>query len=51
MIDTFGLALSHGLIAIAVWRLMQRPDLNDDAAVPPPAGTSIWNRWKSRGDA
>jgi len=51
MIDTFGLAVSHGLIVIAVWRLMRRPDLNDDSAVPPPVGQSIWGRWKTRDDA
>jgi hypothetical protein len=32
MIDTFALALSHGLILLAAWRLVQRPDLDDDDA-------------------
>jgi hypothetical protein len=32
MIDNFALAVSHGLILLAVWRLVQRPDLDDDAA-------------------
>ena len=32
MIDNFALALSHGLILLAAWRLMFRPDLDDDAA-------------------
>jgi hypothetical protein len=36
MIDNFALALSHGLILIAAWRLMSRPDL-DDPAQPAPA--------------
>lgn len=34
MIDYFALALSHGLLALAAWRLMLRPDLDrepDDA--------------------
>jgi hypothetical protein len=37
MIDNFALALSHGLLLLAAWRLLSRPDLDDDAApVPPP---------------
>jgi hypothetical protein len=32
MIDNFGLALSHGLILLALWRLIPRPDLDDDDA-------------------
>lgn len=41
MIDTFGLAVSHALIMIAVWRLLWRPDLNDDSA-PPKADMPRW---------
>jgi hypothetical protein len=37
MIDIFGLAVSHGLILLAFWRLLSRPDL-DDADAPPPGG-------------
>jgi hypothetical protein len=37
MIDSFALLLSHGLIALAAWRLVRRPDLDDDDA---PAGGS-----------
>ena len=48
MIDTFGLAVSHGLIMLAVWRLMWRPDLNDDHAAPPPPEESRWIRSKGR---
>lgn len=36
MIDTFALALSHGLMLLAAWRLLARPDLDDPAAEPPP---------------
>lgn len=36
MIDTFALGVSHGLILLAVWRLMSRPDLDDEEALPPP---------------
>ncbi len=35
MIDNFALALSHGLILLAAWRLLWRRDL-DDAAAPEP---------------
>lgn len=28
MIDYFALALSHGLLLLALWRLLLRPDLN-----------------------
>jgi len=35
VIDNFALALSHGLLLLAAWRLIRRPDLDDDA-VPPP---------------
>ena len=32
MIDNFSLFLSHGLMILAAWRLLHRPDLeNDDA--------------------
>lgn len=33
MIDNFALALSHGLMLLAAWRLMRRPDL--DVEAPP----------------
>ena len=36
MIDSFALAVSHGLMLLAAWRLLSRPDLDDDS-VPPPA--------------
>ena len=32
MIDNFALALSHGLMLLAAWRLLRRPDLEDDDA-------------------
>jgi hypothetical protein len=32
MIDNFALAISHGLILVAAWRLVRRPDLDDDDA-------------------
>ena len=30
MIDMFGLALSHGLLMLAAWRLLSRRDLDRD---------------------
>jgi len=32
MIDNFALAISHGLLLLVVWRLLWRPDLDDDTA-------------------
>ena len=32
MIDNFSLALTHGLMLLAAWRLLSRPDLDDDSA-------------------
>ncbi|HYG29804.1 MAG TPA: hypothetical protein VD887_06270 [Allosphingosinicella sp.] len=47
MIDNFALLVSHGLILLAAWRLVQRPDLDDDDA---PAGPRPL-RWRiGRGD-
>ena len=42
MIDIFALAVSHGLIALALWRLVARDDLDGDAPGNPPLnkGTS-----------
>lgn len=34
MVDIFALAVSHGLLALAVWRLLSRDDLYDDAGAP-----------------
>ena len=31
MIDAFALALTHGLMLLAAWRLLARPDLDDEA--------------------
>jgi len=33
MVDIFALALSHGLLALAAWRLLWRPEL--DSEEPP----------------
>ncbi len=31
MIDNLALAISHGLMLLAAWLLLKRPDLDDDA--------------------
>ena len=36
MIDIFALGLTHGLIALALWRLVWRDDLDGEAAAKPP---------------
>lgn len=41
MIDSFALALSHGLLLLAAWRLLSRPDL-DDADASPDAPKPAW---------
>ena len=33
MIDTFSIVLAHALLAIMVWRLLQRPDLDHEESV------------------
>lgn len=45
MIDNLALAISHGLIALTVWKLLRRPDLDrevapGDAAPPGKKGRS-----------
>ena len=36
MIDNFALGLTHGLMLLAAWRLLWRPDLDDDKAPKTP---------------
>lgn len=38
MIDYFSLALSHGLLLLAAWRLMLRPDLDRESVDGEEAG-------------
>jgi hypothetical protein len=37
MIDNFALALTHALLALAAWRLLQRSDLDQEPAEVTPA--------------
>ena len=36
MIDNFAIGLTHGLMLLAAWRLLSRPDLDDDGVPTPP---------------
>ena len=48
MIDLFSLAVSHGLMLLAAWRLLSRDDLDrdgPDVAVPAPA-PSARPKWR-----
>ena len=47
MIDNFALGLSHGLLLLAAWRLLSRPDLNDDEAAAPKAPERV-SRWGAK---
>lgn len=54
MIDNFALALSHGLLLLVAWRLLSRPDLDDDlppGADPAPSKSRRWTLGKGSGDA
>jgi hypothetical protein len=45
MIDNLALGLSHGLMILAAWRLLTRPDLDDAAASPPPLREESKSGW------
>ena len=40
MIDNLAIAVTHGLMLLAAWRLLSRADLDDDAA--PREGRKGW---------
>jgi hypothetical protein len=42
MIDTFAQLLTHALLGLAAWRLVRRPDLDQDGAVDQPR--TSWGR-------
>lgn len=44
MIDNLSLALSHGLMLLVAWRLIFRPDLDDDDAVAEPRNSGFFGR-------
>jgi len=41
MIDNFALAISHGMLLLAAWRLMRMNEVDSDTPPPPKAW---WNR-------
>lgn len=43
MIDNFALAVSHGLLMLAAWLLVRRPDLDEE----PPAGAEPEDRTRA----
>jgi len=49
MIDNFALGLTHGLMLLAAWRLLARPDLEDEDALSTPRRG--WFRKTGPGDA
>lgn len=49
MIDILTLALTHGLMAIALWRLLWRDDLDKDPGSEP-ARSKPWLRRPAAGD-
>lgn len=48
MIDNFALAVSHGLILLAAWRLLSRADLDDDGAAAEPPKRPFARRREGR---
>lgn len=54
MIDNFSLALTHGLMLLAAWRLLSRTDLDEDPAPGAEAAAPKRRGWaigKGRPDA
>jgi hypothetical protein len=45
MIDNFALGLSHGLLLLVAWRILFRPDLEDDDSPPTPPAKPSRGRW------
>ena len=52
MIDNFAIGLTHGLMLLAAWRLLARPDLEDDSvhAPPPPEPRRVFGGWGKERD-
>jgi hypothetical protein len=47
VIDNFALGLTHALMLLAAWRLLSRPDLEDDDAPRSPAKSCLPGRKRS----
>lgn len=48
MINNFALAVTHGLMLLAAWRLLSRPDLDDDRADPEDDGKPPFRKARDR---
>jgi len=48
MIDNFALAVSHGLLLLAAWRLLSRADLDDDGLAPSAPMMARARAWRKR---
>ena len=48
MIDNFSLALTHGLMLFAAWRLLFRDDLDKETKVEPDQGPLGWSKGPRR---
>lgn len=46
MIDNFTLALTHGLLLLVAWRLLSRPDLDDDVPAGAEPAVPKSRRWR-----
>jgi hypothetical protein len=44
MIDNFSLAITHGLLFLAAWRLLTRPELDQEDAPTPIVKKTGWGR-------
>ncbi len=52
MIDNFSIALTHGLLLIAAWRLMNRDDLDvEEPPEPDPQPSGFLNRSHPNGSS
>lgn len=45
MIDNFSLAISHGLMLLAAWHLMKRPDLDREPSPRDEPAAGRRSRW------
>ena len=48
MIDNFSLAISHGLMLLAAWYLLKRPDLDREPSPHDPPADGKRKRWGRR---
>ncbi|MDE0878576.1 MAG: hypothetical protein OSB00_07905 [Sphingomonas bacterium] len=44
MIDNLTIMLTHGLMLIAVWRLLKRPEVDDESTIDPDTRKGRWPR-------